>query len=77
MFTDGAARIIATVVDPNGDPVPNLNCWLDVQSGPGSIVTDLDGRTDSNGQIRGVYTAPSVITVDPVIRLTIPRNPDF
>ena len=69
-------RLTGTVDDGLGSPVPNLNCWLELFSGPGSVDTDLDGRTDSSGQIFNVYTSPTTISTDPVIRLVIPTNPD-
>ena len=76
-YTRGSVRLTGTVVDALGSPVPNLNCWLELFSGPGSVNTDLDGRTDSAGKIFGVYTSPVSISTDPVIRLVIPTNPDF
>jgi len=75
VYTRGGSRITATITDADGDPIPNLNAWLEIASGPGSIATDLDGRTDANGQVTSIYTAPDTITVDPVIRVVIPTTP--
>jgi len=76
-YTRGGTRITATVTDTNDVPVPNLNCWLVVQSGPGTINTDFEGLTDANGQITGIYNSPDTISTDPVIRLVIPSHTGF
>ena len=76
-YTNGAVRITATVTNGLGAPAVGINAWLVILSGPGSINTDLDGRTDANGQIKGVYTSPSTVTVPAVIQLIIPTNPEI
>lgn len=73
-YTDGSARIIATIVDSRGVPVPKLNAWLELASGPGSVVSDKTSRTDSAGKITGLYVSPSAVGAPPVVRCVIPTN---
>lgn len=72
--TDSSARITATITDSRGVPVPNLNAWLELASGPGSVVSDKTLRTDAQGRISGLYISPSVTGATPVVRCVIPTN---
>ena len=76
VYLGRSAKVTGTIVDEFGLPVVGLNAWIEVLSGPGSVATDLDGRTDASGQITSVYTAPSVLSTDPVLQVVIPTNPE-
>ena len=73
-YTDRSARLTATITDSRGIPVPNLNAWLTLDSGPGSVTSDMTGRTNALGQVTGLYNSPSVVGADPVVRCVIPTN---
>lgn len=76
VYINGDARVTATVKDQFGQFAVGLNAWIELFSGPGSVVTDLDGLTDADGQLKTIYTAPTVVTVDPVLRVVIPTSPE-
>ena len=73
-YTDRSARLTATITDDRGVAVPNLNAWMVLDSGPGSIVSDQTLRTDANGKITALYNSPSATGADPVVRVVIPTN---
>jgi len=77
VYIRGATRVTGTVVDQFGVPVPNLNAWVEIDSGPGSVASDQTGRTDTNGQISATYTAPLTLSTDAVLKIVIPTNSEL
>jgi hypothetical protein len=76
VFINGGARVTGTVVNQFGAPAIGLNAWIVVDSGPGSIESDVTARTDENGQITATYTAPTTLSTDAVLKIIIPTNPE-
>jgi len=77
VYLDGGVKMTGTVTDDNGNPVPGLNCYMELQSGPGTLTSDTSGRTDANGQVTAIYSSPSSLSSDPVIRLVLPTNSEI
>ncbi len=74
-FTNGAAKLFATITDDRGVPVPDLNCWFELVSGGGTVVVDRTLRTNASGVVQGIYSAPpSIGGGDPIVRVVIPEN---
>lgn len=76
-YIDRTAKLIGTVTDGFGNAVEGVNAWFELVSGPGSVATDKTAFTNARGQITTIYTSPSAITVDPVVRLVVQTHPDF
>ena len=73
-YTGRSARLKATITDDRGIPVPNLNAWMVLDSGPGTVTSDQTARTNSAGEINALYNSPSALSSDPVVKVIIPTN---
>lgn len=76
VYTRGAARIIGTIVDTQGRPLVGVFAFVAIVSGPGSVSNPPANRTDENGQLIALYTAPtSGGEQTAVLKLVVPEAP--